>query len=120
VSLLARKRLISSDIAASIWGTIRPYLDGRWFDICSLLVGIGYSGIRYRKANPRRNWLSKDTGVDVANGVGLFPLFVLAIASFSSTALSELVHSNRLVLSVAGLVALFAILEETPGASGSP
>jgi hypothetical protein len=97
---------------ASIWGIIRPYLDGSWFDICSLMVGIGYSGIRYRRANLRRNWVSKETGVDVANGVGLFPLFMLAIASFSSSALSELIHSNRLVLSVAGVVALFAILED--------
>jgi hypothetical protein len=100
--------------AASIWGIFQPYLDGNWFDICSLTGGIFYAGFRCHKTTPKRKLISKDTGVDVANGVGLFPLLMLAIASFSSSALSELIHSNRLILSVAGVVALLAILEEPP------
>ncbi len=93
-------------------GFLQPYLDGNWFDILSLLGGLLYAGLRARRSNPRHKLISRETGVDVANGVGLFPLLMLATASFSSSALSELLHSNRLILSVAGVVALLAILED--------
>jgi hypothetical protein len=68
--------------------------------------GLLYAGIRTRRSNPRRKLISRETGVE------LFPLLMLAIASVSTSALSELLHSNRLILSVAGVVALLAILED--------
>ena len=95
-----------------VWNAVLPYLDGNWFDICSLFGGIFYAVYRAKRSVKRHKIISKDTGIDVANGVGLFPLAVLAIASFSSSALMALLSSNRLILSVAGVVALLAILEE--------
>lgn len=67
----------------------------------------------YRKMRfNRHGWICRETGIDVANGVGLFPLLMLAMASFSTPALHSLLTSNKIILSVAGVVALLAILEE--------
>jgi hypothetical protein len=88
-------------------------LDGSWFDICSLSGGILYAVHRCRKSTKQQKWISRTTGLDVANGVSLFPLSMLVLVSFSSSALSSLLLSNKLILSVAGLLALLAILEDS-------
>jgi hypothetical protein len=50
----------------------------------------------------------------VAHGVALFPLLLLVFSSLSSWALDALRHSHKIILSVAGVVALLSILEEEP------
>ncbi|MGJ0507485.1 MAG: hypothetical protein ACR652_10170 [Methylocystis sp.] len=97
---------------SSIWGVVSPYLDGNWFDVLSLIGGIGYAVYRWRKCCPSRPFVTKETGIDVANGVGLFPLLMLSFSIISSRVLTEVLQSNRLILSVAGVVALLAILED--------
>lgn len=87
-------------------------IDGHWFDICSLIGGLIYAVIRWARHARQHKLISKETGLDIANGVGLFPLLVLSFASFSTTALNALLQSNRLILSVAGIVALLAVLED--------
>ena len=87
------------------------FIDGTWFDMASFLVAIAYALYRKLRFDDHR-WVCKETGIDVANGVGLFPLFMLAMAIFSSGALHNLLVSNKLILSVAGVVALLAILDE--------
>lgn len=88
------------------------YIDGNWIDIGSLLTGMGYATLRFQRNRSSRRFLSKTTGVDVANGTSLFPLFILGLSFLSSPLLDELLSANRLILSVAGLAALFAILED--------
>ncbi|HXY57826.1 MAG TPA: hypothetical protein VEH76_04515 [Methylocystis sp.] len=92
--------------------SVSQYFDGNWLDAASLLCAMVYAGHRRNKTNPTRKIICKDTGVDIANGVGIFPLFVLSLASISSMALAKLLESNKLILSVAGIVALLAILED--------
>ncbi len=92
--------------------SLSAHVDGHWFDICSLIGGVIYAVFRWARDGCQHNLISKETGLDIANGVGLFPLLVLSFASFSTTALNALLQSNRLILSVAGIVALLAVLED--------
>jgi hypothetical protein len=87
------------------------FFDGNWIDICSLVGGVVYARVRWSRIGGRR-FLSRETGLDIANGVSLFPLFLLAGTSISSTLLNALLQSNKLILSVAGVVALLAILDD--------
>ena len=87
------------------------FIDGGWFDMASFAVALLYALYRKLRLN-RHVWICRETGIDVANGVGLFPLLMLATASFSTPALHSLLISNKVILSVAGVVALMAILEE--------
>ena len=87
------------------------FIDGAWFDIASILVALSYAVYRKLRFGNHR-WTSRETGIDVANGVSLFPLFMLTVASFSTEALHTLLSSSKIILSVAGIVALLAILDE--------
>ena len=82
-----------------------PVFDGNWVDCCSLVGGVVYAVCRCAKFEPRRKFVSRNTGIDIANGRGLFPLGVLVLSCFSSTLLESLLHANRLILSAAGCVA---------------
>ncbi|HWA89309.1 MAG TPA: hypothetical protein VG889_04695 [Rhizomicrobium sp.] len=87
------------------------FIDGGWFDLASFGVALLYA--LYRKIRFNKHvWICKETGIDVADGVGLFPLLMLAMASFSTPALHSLLTSNKIIPSVAGVVAPMAILEE--------
>lgn len=101
-----------ADNTHNIFASLSPYFDGNILDILSFICSIFYAFHKWRKASPARKLICKETGVDIANGVGIFPLFVLATTIFSSFALAKLLEANKIILSVAGVVALLAILEE--------
>ena len=89
------------------------WLDGNWIDIGSFLVAVAYAIWKYSRRNAKRGGLvSKATALDLANGASLFPMLVLAGASFSSKLLAELLTANKLILSIAGLCALLSMLED--------
>jgi hypothetical protein len=90
---------------------ISQYIDASWVDIGSLAVAIIYALMRYRKSTTQA-LISNDTGRDVLHGLALFPLILIFVGGLSKPVLTAVLDSNRLVLSVAGLVALLAILEE--------
>jgi hypothetical protein len=87
-------------------------VDGNWFDICSLAGGLLFAAFKCRTSDNRQSFVSRQAGVDVASGVSLFPLLALSLACLSSGLVVELLHANRLILSVAGVVARLAILED--------
>lgn len=91
------------------------YIDGNWIDICSLLIAIIYAYVQWRKgcaAGGATKFISKNTATIVANGTSLFPMFLLGLSVVSSALMQELLSANRLILSVAGIAALFAILDD--------
>lgn len=96
--------------------SLTGWLDGNWVDMATLAMAMVYAAAKCRRNGDRR-WISRDTGLRVAHGVALFPLLLLAVSSLSSAALDALLHSHKIILSVAGVVALLAILEEEPAAS---
>ncbi len=93
------------------WQLLRSHFDGNWVDIGSLLLGCLYA-ISRNARKPKQRFLSKETAADIANGTALFPLGVLGFSVFSTWLVGQLLHANRLILSVAGLAALFALLDE--------
>ena len=87
------------------------FFDGNWVDVLTLLVAVAYA-IYKNTRRPYQRLISRETGLEVAHGVALFPLILLIGSSLSSAALNSLLHSHKIILSVAGLVAILSILEE--------
>ena len=85
------------------------FIDGGWFDIVTVAVALLLAVLKcVRRGHP---FVSSETGRNVLHGIAIFPLFMLAISVLSNEALHSLLASNRIILSVAGFVALFSILE---------
>lgn len=85
------------------------FIDGGWFDIVTVAVAFLLAVFKcVRRGHP---FVSNETGRNVLHGVAIFPLFMLAISVVSNEAVGSLLASNRIILSVAGFVALFSILE---------
>jgi hypothetical protein len=89
-------------------------IDGNWFDICSMCCGVFWMlalGAQ-RRATARKvlqtqnPWLDPRTGMDFGNGLSLFPFAILFLSPLSSQLLDGLLQGGKLILSVAGLVAL--------------
>jgi hypothetical protein len=109
-------------------------IDGNWVDDCSFLIGAvwavaryvrrrqlpeaarrGTSRLRHRPQSGRaanQRFFSRATTADIFNGVCIFPLCILATSIFSDWLLDALLLANRLMLSVAGVAALFDVLED--------
>jgi len=58
--------------------------------------------------------LSRQTGLDVMNGLALFPLLLLMGSVFSDYLTAQLLTTNKVIMFGAGMFSLFAILED-PG-----
>lgn len=86
------------------------WIDGNWVDMCSLVVALTYALWKANRRSPKK-FVSRSTSLDVANGTSLFPLLLLGLSLISSKLLNELMHANKLILSVAGICALLAMLE---------
>ncbi len=87
------------------------FIDGSWIDLATFGVAMAYAFVKYWRKNETQKLVSKATALDVLHGIALFPLMLMAGAAFSSTLLDALLHTHKVILSAAGLVALFAILE---------
>jgi F0F1-type ATP synthase assembly protein I len=85
-------------------------IDGGWFDIATVLVALLLSILKCIRHG--YSFISGETGRNILHGIAIFPLFMLAISVFSNEALQSLLSSNKIILSVAGFVALFSILED--------
>lgn len=85
-------------------------IDGGWFDIATVCVALLLSVFKCVRRGHR--FISGETGRDILHGIAIFPLFMLAISVLSNEALQSLLTSNKIILSVAGFVALFSILED--------
>lgn len=91
-----------------------------YVNIASLAVAIIYGIARSKKLKQRL--ISKATGLTIANGISLFPLVLLVASTAWPTALTALLESNKVILSIAGIVALLSILEDfaKPEHAGPP
>lgn len=85
------------------------FIDGAWFDIVTIILALIVATFKCFR-HPHK-FISGETGRDIVHGVALFPLLMLAISVFSKEALTILLNSDRIILSAAGFVALFSILE---------
>lgn len=88
-------------------------IDGNWVDIGSAATGFIYIVICKFRRQGRVSLISKQTGLDFANGAALFPLLIMSCSVLSSKLVGGLVEASKMSLSVAGVFALLAILEDT-------
>lgn len=88
------------------------YLDVNWVDAGAIVGACIYAPFKWKTAAPPRRFIHAATGYDFANGAALFPLFIRALSVFSSWLIRELTSASRVTLSVAGVVALLALLEQ--------
>lgn len=88
-------------------------IDGNWVDIGSAITGFVYIVTCQIRRKGRVGLISKQTGLDFANGAALFPLMIMSCSVLSSKLVSGLVEASKMSLSVAGVFALLAILEDT-------
>lgn len=87
-------------------------IDGNWVDIGSLATGLLYIVIRKIRRRSKNKLISKQTGIEFANGAALFPLLVMCGSVLSSGLIKGLVEASKISLSVAGFFAILAILED--------
>lgn len=88
------------------------FIDGNWVDISSFIVAVIYACWHRKKLNITKPFISKYTALDFMNGLSLVPLLLLVSGVFISGAIDAVMTSNKIILSAAGGVALFAILED--------
>ena len=109
---------MAGPVAAAASGGTGPWpvFDGNWVDVGSMVCAILYMVYRWNCARGQgrraHKLISKRAGANLANGTALFPLFVLGFSIVSSSLLADLLTANKLILSVAGFCALFALLED--------
>ena len=75
-------------------------------------VSVLYAGLQRYRSSGAKPLLSGQTGLDIFNGLAVFPLMLLMGSTFSTYLTAELLGSNKAILFGSGAVALFAILED--------
>ncbi len=86
-------------------------IDGSWVDLVSVGIALLFSLAKYFLLE-RKKFISRVTAYDFATGTSLFPMLMLGLSVFSSDILEALLEANTVTLSVAGLFALFSMLED--------
>jgi hypothetical protein len=86
--------------------------DGNWVDCGSFASGVIYTAWQAWRERTMRNFISRATAFDFANGVALFPQSLMLLCVLSTTIINGLVEASKLSLCVAGSFALIALLED--------
>jgi hypothetical protein len=92
-------------------------IDGNWVNVESLILGFFFIPFRLcfsklHQVKRRVKWISRATGKVFADGVALFPLMLLPLASISSMVLESLLQSSKITMAISGVFGVLAILEE--------
>jgi hypothetical protein len=96
------------------WSILFSYVDGNWVDICSILTALAYVGWQWKKRprGTRGPFICRDIGIEFVNAASIFPLVLLTLSFVSSKFTEALLSGNKIILSIAGGFALFALLED--------
>ena len=94
------------------------FIDGHWVDVSSLVCGFLMVAEKRRRLalQPESHLyplLSRKTSLEFGNGVAVFPLLLMVVASVSSAALQGLLASSKITLAIAGVSGAMAILEDS-------
>jgi hypothetical protein len=105
-----------------VFSLLGVQFDGSWGDVGSLCTGALWVGLQARRRillaslNAYRpgtaSLIGRATGADFATGVSFFPFFLLVLAPLSSQLLAGLLDGNKVILSVAGLIALTGAIRD--------
>lgn len=87
-------------------------LDGNTTDIITLAVAALYALFRAAIQHGRKLTFEGLVS-DLSYGVSIYPMILLTGVAFSSTALQSLAQSNKVLMSLAGLISLVVILKRS-------
>lgn len=76
------------------------------------MFAISFALIKHVRYEPKKRLVTKQTSKDFLDGTAVFPLGILSLSIFSSDLTKALLQANKLILAIAGVVALLAILED--------
>jgi hypothetical protein len=87
---------------------------GGLLDTATLLFSLFYATVQWLpKRSKGVRFLSAYTGLGLVHGLPMLPLILLILGGFGSdAALYAIVHTHRVILGIAGGVALFSIREK--------
>lgn len=86
-------------------------LDGNPVDIATIGVAVGYAFFRACRHSHSRT--AEGFVSDVSYGLSLFPMMLLSAVAFSTQALDILSKGNKVLMTVAGMMALVATLRRS-------
>jgi len=86
-------------------------IDGNWVDVGSLMTGFVHAIYRHAVRARKARLVSRTTGLDFATGIALFPMVLLTFSVISSALVNSVLQASKISLSIAGFIALLAILE---------
>lgn len=81
-----------------------PPIDGNPVDIATIAVAFLYAS--FRAARQTRTRTLEHFISDLSYGLSIFPLLLLSCVAFSSKASEALMQSNKIIMSMAGVIAL--------------
>ena len=85
--------------------------DGNWVDACSVGTAMIYAVV-HKQRKQIASWTDRRIALHLANGIGLFPVLILAPGVFSKGLLGELLEASRVTLFIAGCFALVSMLDD--------
>lgn len=96
-------------------------IDGNETDVLTLLIAAGYASVRrcYEFLRERRiaGGTPRDNMVewvfDLSHGLAIYPMLLLSAVAFNKAALETLASSNKVLMSLAGIMALAMIFKRT-------
>ena len=84
-------------------------IDGSSTDLATIAVAFLYSVLRLlRRRSKVESFIS-----DLSYGLSIYPMILLSLVAFSSWAMLELQKSNKVLMSLAGLMSLVVILRRS-------
>lgn len=93
-------------------------IDGNTTDIITIVVAAGYAVVRSVTQNGRRPFIEGLVS-DLSYGMSIYPMVLLTGVAFSSSALESLTQSNKVLMSLAGLISLVVIIRRSFESKGS-
>jgi hypothetical protein len=89
--------------------------DGNETDVITLIVAALYAIGRSLRAltYPRRPVTMESFVSDISYGLTIYPMMLLAMVAFSSSALHSLAQSNKVLMSMAGIISLVVVIRRS-------
>lgn len=84
-------------------------IDGSSTDMATLGVAFLYAFLRAC----RRGWKAEGFVSDMSYGLSLYPMLLLSLVALSSWAMKELQSSNKVLMSLAGVISLVVLVRRS-------
>lgn len=87
-------------------------IDGSLTDILTLVIAAFYAFVRMCRSTYHQRSAERFIS-DLSYGVSIYPLLLLALTAVTSKATEQLMQGNKVIMSLAGIMALTVTLKRT-------